>query len=978
MSTSERNALQESERRYKRLLASTTDYIYSVKIEAGQAVATSHGPGCQAVTGYSSEEFSSDPWLWYRVIHEADRPTVIEQVQRIMRGETTPLLEHRILHQDGRIRWISNKIVARRNGPGQLTGYDGLISDITPRKQAEQLLAVQCAVTQGLSAAHTLPAALAAVLKTVGQSVHWDEAVFWSVDAAANTLRCTEVWHSTPAGAAAFESTTREASFGPGAGLPGQVWQTGEPAWVPDVTSDTGAPRTEIALQAGRRSACAFPIRRDGSVLGVIELFSREPKLPDRYMLEVLAAVGTQLGQFMERHRAETTLASERNLLRTLLDNLPDYIYVKDTESRFVLSNAAHVRALGATGFQEAVGKDDTHFFPRKLAEQYRADEEMVMRSGQPLLNREELVIDAAGRHRWVLATKVPLKDAAGKTVGLVGVSRDITERKQAEKALQLSQERLALVIEGSNDGIWDWDIPTNKVYFSPRWKSMLGYADDEVENTFSSWQRLMHPADLPRAMAAIENYWSHDVQTYELEHRLRHRDGSYRWVLARGVARRDDQGRPVRMAGSHVDLTERKLAEEALTRSEHRFRTLATLAPVGIFEGDAEGRCIYVNDRGCELTGLSIQECLGQRWTRAVHPADRDAVVAAAGQQARGAGHFSVECRLRRPNGQLCWVVGRAIGLRDEQGGNRGFICTVMDITERKLAEERLTQAYAELAQSDVALKQTLGELKRSHEELKTTQLQLIQAAKLESIGTLAAGVAHEVKNPLQSILLGLDYLSQALPKTDAGIPSVLTDMREAVGRANAIILELLHFSAATEFETRDEDLNEVAERSLRLMNPELGAARIEVVREFAPDPPRVRLDRGKMEQVFINVILNALQAMPEGGTLTVAIRHARAGTDPFPRPRPGGGFQPGDPVVLVQVRDTGGGIAPEILPRLFDPFFTTKPVGVGTGLGLSVVRRILDLHEGAVEIANAPGGGALVTIALQASPAVPMIFHQ
>jgi signal transduction histidine kinase len=193
---------------------------------------------------------------------------------------------------------------------------------------------------------------------------------------------------------------------------------------------------------------------------------------------------------------------------------------------------------------------------------------------------------------------------------------------------------------------------------------------------------------------------------------------------------------------------------------------------------------------------------------------------------------------------------------------------------------------------------------------------------------------------------------------------------MRDAVTRANVIIRELLQLSAATDFKPKEEDLNGLVERSLWLINAESVAAQIDMVRKLGAGLPPVMLDRNKMEQVLINLFINALQAMSQGGVLTVTTRHRRFGEDLKLTGPAFAQFKPGDRVVIVEVRDTGGGIPEDHLPRLFDPFFTTKPTGVGTGLGLSVVKKIMDLHGGAVDIRNAPLGGVVVTLMLRAAP--------
>ena len=644
-------ALRESEDRYKRLLAATTAYVYTVNLEQGQTRSTYHGPGCAAVTGYAPNDYDKDPYLWYRIIHEDDRPAVLRQVDEILQGKLPPPLEHRIIHRDGSLRWIRNTTIPHYNGGGRLIGYEGLIADITERKLSEE------------------------------------------------------------------------------------------------------------------------------------------------------------------------ALEHEHNLLRTLVDNLPDYIFVKDTANRFIMDNLAHARALGATEVAEVLGKTDADFLTPAQASQNRMAEEEVFRSGQPQYNIEESFPSSTGDRRWFCTTRVPLKDC-GKIVGLVGIKHDITNRKSADQALRESQERLALVIEGSTDGIWDWNLATGEAYFSARWKNMLGYEEHEIENRMSAWEDLIHPEDLEPAKEHVRACLAGEIPNYELEHRLRHKNGTYRWILARGVVLHDPSGQPVRMAGSHMDLTELKNATE---------------------------------------------------------------------------------------------------------------------------------------------------EVKEAHRKLLETQDQLIQAARFESIGALASGVAHEVKNPLQTILMGVSFLQRKLQNADEAVSASLKDMEESVARADSIISGLLALARVSDFQLKSGDLNPIIQQCLRLTKAKMDAASITTVLNLAADLPVVQLNVIKMEQVFLNLFFNAIHAMPSGGSLTVMTRTMVLDDNPPAIPPMLRKYRPGQRLVIAEVRDTGTGIRDNILPRLFEPFFTTKPPGVGTGLGLFVAKRIMDRHGGVIALNNAPGGGALATVALR-----------
>jgi PAS domain S-box-containing protein len=400
--------------------------------------------------------------------------------------------------------------------------------------------------------------------------------------------------------------------------------------------------------------------------------------------------------------------------------------------------------------------------------------------------------------------------------------------------------------------------------------------------------------------------------------------------------------------------LAERQLAEQALRQSLERYYRLARRSPVGIFHADPQGRCLYVNERWCQIAGLSQEEALGEGWSGALHPEDRNTVMqewtVATGQQRP----FELEYRFRRPDGTVTYVFGQAAPDQDEASEVLGYVGTVTDISERKRADEQLQRAHAQL--------------KKSHEALKATQLQLIRAAKLESLGRLAAGVAHEVKNPLAIILTGVNYLSHHLPTYDDRTTTVFHDVKDAVKRADTIIKGMLDFSAPKELTLCPEDLNAVVERSLLLLKHEMDRAHITLVRLLGDGLPKVQLDADKIEQVFVNILMNAIQAMPRGGTLTVktyATQYASLLTNGSSRGTDRFGSE--ETVVIAEADDTGIGIPEDKLPKIFDPFFTTKPTGKGTGLGLAVTKSIVELHRGMIDVNNRPGGGVRVTIAFR-----------
>ena len=258
-----------------------------------------------------------------------------------------------------------------------------------------------------------------------------------------------------------------------------------------------------------------------------------------------------------------------------------------------------------------------------------------------------------------------------------------------------------------------------------------------------------------------------------------------------------------------------------------------------------------------------------------------------------------------------------------------------------------------------------TNADLAAAHEALKAAQAQLIEAEKFQTAGRLAAGVAHEVRNPLAILEMGLDLFSTQ-PLDEAG-RIVFQEMKEAVRRANRVVSDLADIGSPEQRGMRESDLHMLLGSALSALSEMIAGARVEIVRRFAPELPQPRVEAAKIEQLFINVLTNAVQAMPCGGTLTITTRleAIAPGSLPFdPGARGGAQFREGERIVTIEIADTGTGIAAENLTRVFEPFFSTKPAGQGMGLGLTVARKISEMHRGRIAIGPRDGGGTCLTL--------------
>ncbi len=269
------------------------------------------------------------------------------------------------------------------------------------------------------------------------------------------------------------------------------------------------------------------------------------------------------------------------------------------------------------------------------------------------------------------------------------------------------SQERFDLVMLGTNDGIWDWDLRTNQVYYSPRWKSMLGYDEEEIEHNFDAWQKLVHPDDLDRAFETIQHHLEGETPSYTLEHRLQHKDGTYRWILARGLSLRDAEGKPYRMAGSHTDITERKLAEKALEESEANLRSLMENAEdfaVYRLAVDAEnpymGKILLVSPSIKDVLGISDPYNF-ESWFSSIHPDDLPRIIEANRRSLETGESFREDFRLYHAlTQQWVWIHGASTPVLDSDGKVAYFNGLLLDITEQKNAETELQQAYQTMEQ--------------------------------------------------------------------------------------------------------------------------------------------------------------------------------------------------------------------------------------------------------------------------------------
>jgi PAS domain S-box-containing protein len=387
------------------------------------------------------------------------------------------------------------------------------------------------------------------------------------------------------------------------------------------------------------------------------------------------------------RKRAKESLRKTEGQLKLILDTVPALIWQKDREGKYLQVNKAFCDTVGLSA-ETIVGKTDYDLFPAEIADHYVSADLKILNSGVPEFGIEERHQKPSGERGWSRTDKMVHYDNDGHIAGTIGFALDISERKRVEEALREREERFSLAMEATKDGLWDWNLNTDEVYYAPGYVSMLGYASSEVPAHFSSWADRIHPEDKNAALKANMDCIENLRDDFEVEFRMQAKNMEWRWILGRGKAvSRDENGRAVRMVGTHTDISERKRVEEALRASEAKYRDIFENATEGIYRVTPEGsRFLTANPAAARILGYESPEELISTITDLAtqiyaYPEDREEAL----RLLTGQGflkNFDVRCRHK--DGSTVWCSFSARVVRDEQGNILYHEGTSQDITDR------------------------------------------------------------------------------------------------------------------------------------------------------------------------------------------------------------------------------------------------------------------------------------------------------
>jgi PAS domain S-box-containing protein len=791
--------------------------------------------------------------------------------------------------------------------------------DITERRRAEQRRDALHAVTRVLAEADSLADAAPHLLRAIGENLEWEWGALWSIHREGTPLRCDSLWHAPDIATAEFDTVCRERIFAVGEGRLGQVWRSAKPIWIVDAPTEPEFLRASAASRAGLHGGVIFPILLDTEALGIVEFFGRTAREHDEEQLATLSAIGSQIGQFIKRRSAEGGLRANEERWRRLFETSAAGMALNRLDGVFTAANPALQRMLGRAE-EEIVGHNVLEL---NHEEERAATAEAFAKYRSGLLTErhvEKQYLKKDGTPVWlnITTTLVPATEATAPF--LQSVYMDITERVRFEAALRASEERWRAIFETSTVGIATSDLD-RYVTTNQGFQQMIGYAEDELR-TLGPLD-ITHEDDLATSRKLTDLVVAGRQSAYRVEKRYRRKDGEIVWADIHTSLLRATETTPAFFATIIVDITDRKRAEEALRASEERWRAMFETAPVGIATLDFEHRrYLTANERFQQMTGYTEDQLRNLTTLEITHEDDRGAT-----QERIDSGAVGVlqRKRYRRKDGEVVWadVTAFVVPATDSTPAFLGAV--ILDITDRKRAEEALQQAEADLARLN----------------------------RVMLLGEMTASIAHEINQPIAAVITnanaGLRWLGAQRPDIDevqqalGRIARDGTRAGEVIGRIRALVKKV---------PPRREplDINETMREVIALTQTKTQRDAVRLHSRLADGLPLVSADRVQLQQVMINLIINAVEAMcgASDGPRDLAIVSSIDDAND----------------VVVEVQDTGPGLDPEKIDRLFQSFYTTKPDGIGMGLAIS--RSIAEAHGGRLSAAPNNPRGAIFRLTL------------
>ncbi len=815
--------------------------------------------------------------------------------------------------------------------------------------RARLRLAAQNGAARALVTAESPDQAIGELLREVCENLGWAVGGFWFPDATNGVIRRRAVWTDSAPDVDSFAAASRDAKFERGVGLPGQVWASGHPRWITDVVTEPGFVRADAARAAGVHGAFAVPVPLNDDLTGVLEFFTRDTLDPDPELLETMVTVGGQLGLFMQRSSAEAALRASEEQFKTFGSTVPDVTFVIDEASRIVYINEAVRHTFGYSP-SELVGAPLT----RLLAERHRVPhleklgEFLAPDSGSLPRYR----VDVEGLRRD--GSEVPLEisygsfDSDGRRF-FTGIARDMTERRRSEERLRFQ----ARLLDAVGEAVTATDRDGKVLYWNAFAERLYGWTAEEA---LGRDIQEVKPTALPEARSRQIIEAVADGQTWTGEVTVRARDGHEFPVLFSDSPILDDDGNVAGVIGTSIDITDRKRRENGQRFLAEASRVLAssldyatTLRSVATLAVPDLGDWCLVHLRNAEDDVV----------TPVARVVDSDETEAADELEALLSGQPGIVDAVIAGNAALIAPGDHGSERLDEDRLAGLGVISLLTVPIRARGSAVGTMTFASTRpdrrydEPDAELAEELG--RRAGLAIDNARLFREAEEGNRAKTDFLAVVSHELRTPLNAIAGYADLLA-------GGIAGELSTKQQhhverikvGAGHLAHLIDEILSYARVEtgrdEVRLRDTDLAALARDAVVVLEPDAVGKGLDLQVD-TPDGEVVALtDAGKVRQIMVNLLSNAVK-YTERGSVRLVLRRTEGGLE-------------------IQVRDTGIGIPDDMLERIFEPFWqaeapNTRTVG-GTGLGLSVSRRLARLLDGSVEVESEVGVGSTFTVRL------------
>ncbi|NEP56557.1 MAG: PAS domain S-box protein [Symploca sp. SIO2G7] len=846
-------------------------------------------------------------------------------VNRIVAGEiASSAIEKRYLHKDGTAIWVEETMSQICDDTGKVLSNLAIVKDIRDRKQAETDLQNLIAGTAATTGEDFFPV----LVKHIAKALHVSHVLV--TEKIGDTLHTLAFWQDGSLGAnfsyhptgTPSEPTLREGKFYCASSayqqFPGDA----------ELIEIKGESYLGIALQDNQ-----------GNVIGDLCIINQQP-IPNQQRAEqILSVFAARAAAELERQRATASLERLNQQLESKVKKRTAALKERETRYRALMngaSNAILVADLQGNLLEGNCKAEELFGYPRKnLTKIHQSQlyppenlEQVIAAFDEVIQDNHTKVIDANILRQD--GQIVPVEISAitvniGSKQIIQSIFRDLTKRRQVQEALQKSEARWQFALEGAGDGVWDWNLQANTVFFSRQCKAMLGYTEKEMNDSLGEWNNRIHPDDQAKYYQDLIKHLSGKTSSYRNEYRIRCKDGIYKWILARGkVIEWTADAQPLRVIGTKTDISDRKQAEWALRDAEAKYRAIYDNAMNGIYQSTFEGYYLMVNAALAHMYGYETPEALMSEVddiSRQIylHPERRSEFQQILAEQGSVVGF---EAQVHRRDGSTLWIAETSRLVRDEQGCPRYYEGIVSDISGRKLAEQQWQEAK-EAAEA-------------------------ANRAKSEFLALMS----HEIRTPMNGVL-GLAHLAL---ETDLNLlqQDYLTKIQSSAQSLLKIIDDILDFSKVEagklELESTQFQLDEVLKNITNILDFKAAEKGLELVCQIGDNIPQHLIgDSLRLRQVLMNLAGNAVK-FTETGSVLITVETIACTEDTV--------------CLKFMVQDTGIGLAPAQIETLFEAF-TQADLSIsrkysGTGLGLAISQRLVRLMGGNIRVESELGRGS------------------